>query len=94
VEKATGAAKPRGAGAGRVGTRSRRDNQRGETGNESERRKVDGGGSVGPRTLEVETDVSIVEDGEAVIGQWWAEDVAAQALAAILVVGGDASGSL
>lgn len=68
--------------------------ERRETGDESERRKVDGGGSVGPRTLEVEADVSVVEDGETVIGQRRAQDVAAQALAAILVVGGDARGSL
>ena len=56
-----------------------RRHQRREAGDESERREVDGGGSVGPRTLEVEADVSVVEDGEPVIGKRRSQDVAAEA---------------
>ena len=44
---------------------------------------------IGPRLFELQPGVAVVEDLEAVVGNWWAEDVLAQGESAVLVVGGD-----
>jgi hypothetical protein len=93
-QRATGAAQPRGAGAGVAGPRSRRDNQRRKPRDEGERRKVDGGRAIAPGPLEVEADSAVVEDAQPVVGVRRAQDAPAQPLPAGLVVGGDARGSL
>jgi hypothetical protein len=91
---ATGAAQPRGAGAGVAGSRSRRDNQGSESGDEGERLDVHGRSAVGPRLLEVQPHGSFGQDAQPVVGQGRTQDVPAQPFAARLVVGGDARGSL
>jgi hypothetical protein len=45
--------------------------------------------TIGPRLLELQPHVSVVEDFQAVVGEWRAQDVFAQGQAAWLVVGGD-----
>ena len=61
---------------------------------ESERVHLDRRSTIQPRPLELETDVSVVEDAEPVIGQRRAQDVAAQPFPPLLVVGGDAGSGL
>ena len=47
-----------------------------------------------PITMTIEPHVAVVEDLEAVVGEGRAQDVLAQVLATLLVVGGDFGGSL
>jgi hypothetical protein len=65
-----------------------------EPGNEGERRQLNRRCSVRPRLFELETDASIVEDAESVVGEWRTQDVAAQSFAPLFVIGGDTSGGL
>ena len=65
-----------------------------ESGDEGERRKLDGGRAIGPGPLEFKVHVAVVEDAQVVVGERRTQDIAAQPLAAGLVVGGDARGCL
>jgi hypothetical protein len=68
---------------------ARRWHQSRETRDEGERRKVHRGGAIGPGLLEVQPHRLFRQDVQSVIGQRGTQEVATQALAAGLVVGGD-----
>ena len=65
-----------------------------ESRDEGQRRKFHRRGAIGPGLLEVERDASVGQDVQPVVGKGWAQDIAAQGQATLLVVGGDPGCSL
>ena len=71
-----------------------RRNKGRESRDEGERRKFHRRGAIGPGLLEVQPDASVGQDVQPVVGEGWAQDIAAQGQPAGLVVGGDRGCSL
>ena len=56
----------------------RRRDERSQSSDQGERRKIDGARAIGPGLLELQSHVAVAEDLETIIGERWAQDVSAK----------------